>query len=155
VEKQVMYNTLAIQGSTLPNTRRAGQLFNEALRAGKLQKLFAFVTGRSRKLLELKENKSSTQHGIKGVHGTTSVPVNQIRGTMNKADSFDLEFLPLQERSRQRWVGIALRMMRAEHLPPVELIQIGEDYYVSDGHHRISVARALNHDYIDAVVVAS
>ena len=44
--------------------------------------------------------------------------------------------------------------MRAERLPSVELIQVGEVYYVSDGHHRVSVARALKYDFIDAVVVA-
>jgi hypothetical protein len=28
-------------------------------------------------------------------------------------------------------------------LPPVRLIRVGDDYYVRDGHHRISVSRAL------------
>jgi ParB-like chromosome segregation protein Spo0J len=37
-------------------------------------------------------------------------------------------------------------------LPPIEVIQIGEHYFVNDGHHRISVARALGIAYIDALV---
>ncbi len=36
-------------------------------------------------------------------------------------------------------------------LPPVELIQVGENYIASDGHHHISVARAMGHEYFDAV----
>ena len=28
-----------------------------------------------------------------------------------------------------------------EDLPPVDLYEIGEDYFVVDGHHRVSVAR--------------
>ncbi len=37
-------------------------------------------------------------------------------------------------------------------LPPVDLIQLGDTYFVRDGHHRISVARALGYAYIDANV---
>jgi hypothetical protein len=34
----------------------------------------------------------------------------------------------------------------------VELIQVGECYFVRDGHHRISVARALGQHAIDVEV---
>jgi hypothetical protein len=37
-------------------------------------------------------------------------------------------------------------------LPPVRLIQVGDVYFVRDGHHRISVAKALGQTEIDAVV---
>jgi len=37
-------------------------------------------------------------------------------------------------------------------LPPVQLIQVGADYYVRDGHHRVSVTRALGLDVIEAEV---
>ncbi len=39
-------------------------------------------------------------------------------------------------------------------LPPVELIQIGHEHFVRDGHHRISVARALGEYDIEAEVIA-
>jgi len=39
-------------------------------------------------------------------------------------------------------------------MPAVELIKVGEVYAVRDGHHRISVARALGEDFIDARVTA-
>jgi hypothetical protein len=35
-------------------------------------------------------------------------------------------------------------------LPPVSLIQVGDRFYVRDGHHRVSVARALGQQYIEA-----
>jgi hypothetical protein len=38
-------------------------------------------------------------------------------------------------------------------LPPVEVIRVGSDYFVRDGHHRISVAKAMHEQYIDAVVI--
>jgi hypothetical protein len=37
-------------------------------------------------------------------------------------------------------------------MPPVDLLQIGEIYFVRDGHHRVSVARALGRPDIDALV---
>jgi hypothetical protein len=36
----------------------------------------------------------------------------------------------------------------------VDLIKVGDVYAVRDGHHRISVARALGEAYIDARVTA-
>jgi hypothetical protein len=35
---------------------------------------------------------------------------------------------------------------------PVQLIQVGAEYYVRDGHHRVSVTRALGQDTIEAEV---
>jgi hypothetical protein len=37
-------------------------------------------------------------------------------------------------------------------LPPVVLVQVGDVYFVRDGHHRISVARALGQLDIEAEV---
>jgi hypothetical protein len=37
-------------------------------------------------------------------------------------------------------------------MPPVDLVRIGQIYFVRDGHHRISVARALGRTDIDAYV---
>jgi hypothetical protein len=44
-------------------------------------------------------------------------------------------------------------MMNGITLPPVELIKVGQDYFVRDGHHRISVSRMLGYGSIDAVVI--
>ena len=37
-------------------------------------------------------------------------------------------------------------------MPPVELLKVGDIYFVRDGHHRVSVARALGRADIDAYV---
>jgi hypothetical protein len=47
---------------------------------------------------------------------------------------------------------IAWQKLRGRDLPPVELIQIENEYYVRDGHHRISVSRALGQSYVDAEI---
>ncbi|MCB8986520.1 MAG: ParB N-terminal domain-containing protein [Ardenticatenaceae bacterium] len=38
-------------------------------------------------------------------------------------------------------------------MPPVDLVQVGDTYFVMDGHHRISVAQAMGQDEIEASVI--
>ena len=37
-------------------------------------------------------------------------------------------------------------------LPAISVVQVGDSYYVRDGHHRISVARLMGEEYIEAHV---
>lgn len=84
--------------------------------------------------------------------GGQTVAVKQIVGTLNKLTDFDSEFRPTQRHSENRWVKVATAMLRGIDLPPIELIQVGDNYYVKDGHHRVSVARMMGYAYMDAVV---
>ncbi|MEA2160157.1 MAG: hypothetical protein QOD66_2537, partial [Solirubrobacteraceae bacterium] len=61
-------------------------------------------------------------------------------------------FRPTSGRLRSRWEQIATAMRRGESLPPVDLLKVGEIYFVRDGHHRVSVACALGRADIDAYV---
>ena len=56
--------------------------------------------------------------------------------------------------TRSRWLSIAAARLNGQAIPAVELIKAGDTYAVRDGHHRISVARALGEDYIDTRVTA-
>ena len=51
-----------------------------------------------------------------------------------------------------RWLRVATVRGRDKVLPPVVLVQVGHVYFVRDGHHRISVARALGQLDIEAEV---
>ena len=51
-----------------------------------------------------------------------------------------------------RWLGVAAARDHGKVLPPVVLVQVGGVYFVRDGHHRISVARALGQLDIEAEV---
>jgi hypothetical protein len=48
---------------------------------------------------------------------------------------------------------VAVVRLAGEDLPAVELVHTGGIYFVRDGHHRISVAKALSEAYIDAEVI--
>jgi hypothetical protein len=92
--------------------------------------------------------------GYAGEHaaGSAVVALNDIVGTVDRGHDFDRRFRPTSGRVRSRWEHIAAAMRRGEAMPPVDLVRIGEIYFVRDGHHRVSVARALGRTDIDARV---
>ncbi len=114
--------------------------------------LRARLLGRDRNLLHLGSLEADAFLGGRRYAGLRSVPTSHIRGSEGRSDDFDADFFPLKEHNRWRWVSMAAAKMRGVVLPPVELIQIGDVYFVRDGHHRISVARAFGQEHIDAEV---
>jgi len=81
------------------------------------------------------------------------VPICQIRGSENRAGDFDRDFNPLRDHNQGRWQRVAEARQLGKALPPVDLVQVEELYFVRDGHHRISVAQALGQQEIEAKVV--
>jgi hypothetical protein len=47
---------------------------------------------------------------------------------------------------------VDLAFHKGEVLPPVSLYKLGDDYFVEDGNHRVSVARFHGAEWIDADV---
>jgi hypothetical protein len=84
--------------------------------------------------------------------GFAVVALEAIVGTVDREREFDRRFRPTSGRVRSRWEHIAAAMRRGDSLPPVDLVRIGEIYFVRDGHHRVSAARALGRLDIDAYV---
>ena len=80
------------------------------------------------------------------------VPLRAIVGTLGGTANFDSDFRPASNALRWRWERIALAHRKGEALPPIMLRRQPDGYYVVDGHHRVSVARALRHRDIDAWV---
>lgn len=84
--------------------------------------------------------------------GLVEVEIAKIVGSVNRYQDFDRAFFPLQGASpRLRQIEDAWR--RGEILPPVKLYQIGDAYFVEDGHHRVAAARRSGALSIDAEVV--
>jgi hypothetical protein len=84
--------------------------------------------------------------------GLQTVSLDSIVGSVDRTRDFDRRFRPTSGRVRERWERIAAAMRRGEPMPPVRLARIGDIHFVEDGHHRISVARALGWEVIDATV---
>ena len=106
----------------------------------------------SRQLLEL--DVLSRAWTIRGRRfaGRQTVPLSQIRGSENRVTDFDPTFRPRAQHLAERWCHVAEAWQQGAALPPVELICVGEVYFVRDGHHRISVAATYGAREIDALV---
>jgi hypothetical protein len=86
--------------------------------------------------------------------GRQTVPVDKIIGSAtNRYHDFDRAFLPAQSFTRARWQAVDQAKLDGVELPPVLLYQLGDYYFVRDGHHRISVARQTGQEFVDADVV--
>lgn len=88
--------------------------------------------------------------------GVQEIPVDRIVGSAapaSKTGDFDPAFLPVNRRLRDRWTRIYQAMVEGDELPPIDVYKVGDEYYVIDGHHRVSVARSLGRATINARVV--
>jgi hypothetical protein len=84
--------------------------------------------------------------------GLRVIPLDSIVGTVDRTSGFDRSFRPTTSRVRPRWERIAAAMRRGEPMPPISVYRIGDAHFVRDGHHRVSVARALGLGDIEAFV---
>jgi hypothetical protein len=85
--------------------------------------------------------------------GLNAIPLASIVGTAEeaKARTFDRRFRP-QSSSRSRWERLWMAARGGGALPPISVYRVGEEHFVQDGHHRVSVARSLGMTAIDAEV---
>jgi len=85
--------------------------------------------------------------------GLMNVELTRIVGTVGRGEDFDNEFRPTGNHVKHRWMAMKRAFYLELPLPPVELYKVGEVYYVLDGHHRVSVARANEFHSIEADVI--
>ena len=84
--------------------------------------------------------------------GLRVIPLDSIVGSVDRTRDFDRQFRPTTGRVRARWERIAAAMRRGDPLPPIDVYRVGDMHFVRDGHHRVSVARALGRHDIEAFV---
>lgn len=86
--------------------------------------------------------------------GIAAVPLEKIVGSEGRYRDFNRHFLPRKDYLRQRWTSIDRTRYQDIILPPVRLYEMGGVYFVRDGNHRVSVARAMGQLEIDAEVTS-
>jgi hypothetical protein len=89
--------------------------------------------------------------------GLRTIPVAEVVGTAVEGGAQrGIDFLPLPQLRSRNWRGRYQRVRDAqEHLailPPIDVLQTDDGYWVLDGHNRVAVALAGGQDEIDAVV---
>jgi hypothetical protein len=135
--------------------QEAAEEFAGARKKALLRRIGAFVRRDpgSNRLLSFDEAAASHGPWRLAYLGRRTVPVESIVGSEGRYADFDNEFLPLQGSSEEKWRSVYAALRCGEELPPVNLLKVGDAYFVRDGNHRVSAARWLGVVALDAEVV--
>lgn len=117
-----------------------------------LNSIRAVMAGKSNQLLSFDDIKEKLRVGGPIYSGIKTVRIDQIAGSLNRYQDFDSAFLPVQDKTADRWRSVDLAFYKDISLPPVVLYKVGQVYFVVDGHHRVSVAREQGQEFIEAEV---
>jgi hypothetical protein len=118
--------------------------FGRALRTARLRRLVLRLRGKStaRSISpSFDEVRGSLRAYNQVRRGIRVVELDKIVGSVGRSRDFDRSFMPLRAAAGERWKRVDLAFYRDQALPPVSLYKLGDDYFVEDGNHRISVAR--------------
>jgi len=137
---------------SFPSLRSAVLDFRRARRRAALEQIMARLTGRSAALLSYGEvhRKLKAQGG--GRRELKEIPLDAIVGSVGRYADFTRSFLPRQDSDEERWARVKVRVTDLGGLPPIQVYQVGEAYFVGDGNHRVSVARQVGATHIQAYV---
>jgi hypothetical protein len=127
--------------------------FERARRRALWRQITSRLAGRNNALLSFDEIRGQLRAHAQHYSGTRTVPISQIVGSVSRYRDFDRAFLPRQTQTKGRWMNIDRAYYDFTSLPPIELYQVGQTYFVKDGNHRVSVAREQGQEFIDAVII--
>ncbi len=126
--------------------------FHNARRKADMQNLLSLLTGRSTELLSYEE----VRNKLRAIEGSRielqDIPINAIVGSVGRYTDFNKDFLPRHENDKERWSRVMVKATGPMGLPPIDVYQIGEVYFILDGNHRTSVAKELGATHIQAYV---
>ena len=107
-------------------------------------------------LPSLYDRHSDAAAATRRARGLQVVPLDQIVGTVRHPTQNTSDFLPLPVLRGRNWEARWKRILKAfealETLPPVELVKVGDEFYVVDGHNRVAAAQRSGAVAIDADV---
>jgi hypothetical protein len=134
----------------------AQSAFARQRRDARRQRITDWLTRQSRtcsRLASLEQALAGAPPASRRSLGLRAIPIESIVGTAEpaKAETFDRRFHP-PAISRSRWQRLWMAARRGSPLPPITVLQVGEQHFVVDGHHRVSVAHSLGMAAIDAEV---
>jgi hypothetical protein len=126
--------------------------FNRARRRQVLSRLAHSLRRRSGEVLRYEDVIAAAGYVEERDLGLQVIRLDSVVGTVDRARDFDRAFRPTSGRSRARWERIAAAYRGGDELPPIRVKRVGDMHFVVDGHHRVSAARTLGLDTLDARV---
>jgi nucleotide-binding universal stress UspA family protein len=131
---------------------RAVNDFRRARRKAGLVRILSRLSRQSPDLLSYDEVRQKLKGKETPKVELREIPLDAIVGSVGRYDDFTRGFLPRTVSDKDRWARVKLAVSDLVGLPPIEVYQIGEVYFVLDGNHRVSVARDLEATHIEAYV---
>lgn len=126
--------------------------YERARRKAFLTEVGKLLGQRTNELLSFEEVSHSLGTTNQTYRGQQIVAVKQIIGSVDRYADFDRQFQPSNSSTRDRWKAIDRAYYNDVILPPVMLYKVGDVYFVKDGNHRVSVAKARGIQFVDAEV---
>jgi hypothetical protein len=126
--------------------------FETARRRAFWKEIMGLFRGQSTELLSFDDIKARLRLRQESYRGLQNVPLDKIVGSVGRYRDFTSDFLPRKTTSSERWSRVYAQVSSMEGVPPVELYKVGDVYFVRDGNHRVSVARQLGAETIEAHV---
>jgi nucleotide-binding universal stress UspA family protein len=115
-------------------------------------RLVARLTGKSTDLLAYDQVREMLKARASQALGLQDIPLDAIVGSVGRYADFSRTFLPLQDDDQERWARVYAKITDLTGLPPIDVYQIGQAYFVCDGNHRVSAARQMGVTHIQAYV---
>jgi hypothetical protein len=133
---------------------QASDDFSRARARALLTRMQHFLNTDRDRLLSFNDVKDMLKPTNQVYRGNQTVPIKLIVGSEGRYRDFNKYFLPRSEHLRNRWMRVDEAHIMDVPLPPIQLYEIGGVYFVRDGNHRVSVAKAQNVEFIDAEVTS-
>lgn len=127
--------------------------FRRLRRRANIERLLAGATGGSADLLNFEEVRRKLRATAASERQLREIPLDAIIGSVGRYQDFTRSFLPRTDSDADRWARVMVASNDMAGLPPIEVYQIGEVYFVVDGNHRVSVARQNGATTIQAYVI--
>lgn len=127
--------------------------FQRSQSRAQVSDLLSQVTGsQNRNLVKFDEVAKRIKTRQRFEKGIRNVPLDQIVGSVGRYKDFTRTFLPRDAVNKERWIRVDAEVNGAIGSFPIDLYKIGDVYFVRDGNHRVSVARANGFETIEAYV---
>lgn len=134
------------------NYAEGRSVFQGARMRGFWAELFNLIRGKPAELLSFEDVRTRLRLREEDYKGLQEVPLEKIVGSVGRYRDFTRNFQPKHAGMQERWSRIYAQASGMTGLPPIELYQVGDVYFVRDGNHRVSVARQLGSRTIQAHV---
>ena len=119
-----------------------------------ITRILSLLKARQDEMLSLGDVRSLLRPESETYKGMQTVLIERIVGSEGRYKDFNRAFLPKHDKLMRRWMSVDVAHYQDVPLPPIKVFEIGGAYFVRDGNHRVSVAKAKGAEFIDAEVIS-